>query len=77
MKSQTQIIRLKGSAIIPYIPDLARLRIDIFQHYPYLYAGDLTYETQYLQTYVDCPESFMVIVLDGEKVIGASTAIPL
>jgi GNAT superfamily N-acetyltransferase len=66
-----KIIDLKGAEIIPYIPDLAKLRIEIFKSYPYLYQGNLEYETHYLQTYVKCPESVMVLVLD------ASTAIPL
>lgn len=77
MADELKIVRLKGQEIVPYIPDLARLRIEVFIDFPYLYAGDLAYETKYLQTYVSCPESIMVLVFDGDQVVGASTAIPL
>lgn len=68
---------VKGKEIIPYISDLAQLRIVVFKDYPYLYEGNLEYEAHYLQTYVDCPESTMVLVFDHDKVVGVSTAIPL
>lgn len=77
MKQHLKILCLKGQEIVSYIPDLAKLRIDIFKNYPYFYEGDLAYEFTYLKTYTKCSESFMVVVLDGESVIGASTAIPL
>jgi GNAT superfamily N-acetyltransferase len=66
-----------GSAAKPYIPELARLRIEIFRDFPYLYEGDLAYEETYLSTYMASPDSFLVLVFDGEKVVGATTAIPL
>ena len=71
------IIRLKGKYILPYIEHLAKLRLGIFKDYPYLYAGDLEYEMHYLETYIKCPESVMVIALDGNQVVGASTSMPL
>ncbi|MES2218426.1 MAG: GNAT family N-acetyltransferase [Pseudomonadota bacterium] len=77
MTGGLQIQRLKGEAIVPYIMDLAKLRIEIFKSYPYLYVGNLEYEKKYLQTYVSCPESVMVLVTDNNQVVGASTAIPL
>jgi GNAT superfamily N-acetyltransferase len=77
MNKELKIVRLKGSEIIPYVSDLAKLRIEIFKTYPYLYLGDLEQEAAYLQTYVKCSESVMVLVLDENKVVGASTAIPL
>lgn len=77
MKQDLKILRLKGQDIIPYIPELAKLRIEIFKFYPYLYDGDLDYEYNYLSTYVKCNESIIVVVLDHDKVVGASSAIPL
>jgi len=77
MNAKLNILRLKGAEIIPYIPTLAKLRIEIFKAYPYLYIGDLRYEMNYLQVYVNCSESIVVLVLDHDKVVGASTAIPL
>jgi GNAT superfamily N-acetyltransferase len=66
-----------GSAARPYIPELAKLRMTIFRDFPYLYEGDLAYEEKYLSTYTASPDSFLAIVFDGEKVVGATTAIPL
>jgi len=60
-----------------WLPDLARLRIEVFREFPYLYDGDLAYEERYLRTYLDCADSVVVLVRDGERVIGASTGLPL
>ncbi len=68
---------LTGKQIVPYTPQLAQLRIDLFRSYPYLYEGDMAYEKSYLQTYTDCAHSTLIIVLDHSQVVGASTAIPL
>ncbi|MBS7663744.1 GNAT family N-acetyltransferase [Pseudomonas lalucatii] len=68
---------LQGAAIEPYIPDLARLRIEVFREFPYLYDGSLDYETDYLNTYARSADSLVVLVLDHERVVGASTGLPL
>jgi len=60
-----------------FVPDLARLRITVFREFPYLYDGTLEYEQQYLKTYLQCPESVVVLALDGTQVVGASTGLPL
>lgn len=77
MADHLNILCLKGQEIIPYIDHLAALRIELFRAYPYLYEGDQDYEQDYLQIYVQCPHSIMIIVLDQNKVVGASTAIPM
>ena len=68
---------LRGKEIEPYIMDLAALRIQVFRDYPYLYEGEYEYEKKYLQAYLDCDNSTLIIVLDDNKIVGASTAIPL
>lgn len=77
MLATVKIMRLKGKDIVPYIPDLAKLRISVFRDYPYLYEGDLDYEYHYLETYIKCPESVIILALDENNVIGASSALPL
>lgn len=77
MTKNISIIRRSGAALLPYIPELARLRIEVFRDFPYLYDGTLDYEQKYLQTYIDNPDSVIVLALDGERVVGASTAIPM
>lgn len=66
-----------GTQIIPYLNDLARLRIEIFRDFPYLYEGSFEYETHYLQTYSQTPDSLIVLAFDGDNIVGASTALPL
>lgn len=69
--------RLSGEKLNQYIPELARLRIQVFRDWPYLYDGDLAYEEKYLKTYIEAPNSVIVLAFDGDKVVGASTGIPL
>jgi len=77
MPKDIRIERFSGTALEHYIPELARLRIEVFRDFPYLYDGDYDYEKKYLQTYIDTPDSVIVLAFDGEKVVGASTAIPM
>lgn len=69
--------RFSGAEIAPWLEALADLRIAVFREFPYLYEGSHAYERRYLQTYVEAPESVLVLVRDGEAVVGASTGIPL
>ncbi|TVR43237.1 MAG: GNAT family N-acetyltransferase [Bacteroidia bacterium] len=68
---------VSGNAIQPYIPDLARLRMDIFRDFPYLYEGSAAYEEGYLATYLRSEETVMVLVIDGSRVVGASSGMPM
>jgi len=82
MSKNIRIERWSGEALVQYIPELARLRIEVFRDFPYLYDGTVEYEKKYLQTYIDNPESVIVLAFDdnkdgADKVVGASTAIPM
>lgn len=78
MDNKLRMIRLLGNDINSYLTELAQLRLNVFRSYPYLYDGTLDYETRYLKTtYVDCPFSIAVFILDGNKLVGASTGLPL
>lgn len=77
MHATPRIQHITGSAIKAYLPELARLRIQVFREYPYLYDGSADYEEKYLQSYVDARDSVMVLVQDGEQVVGASSGLPL
>jgi GNAT superfamily N-acetyltransferase len=68
---------LAGAAVTPVIAELARLRVAVFREFPYLYDGDLDYERKYLRKYADLEESTIVVARAGDRVIGASTALPL
>lgn len=74
----TPIIKsVSGKALTDYIADLARLRITVFREFPYIYDGTAEYEEQYLQTYVNCDEAVVVLAIDENHIVGASTAIPM
>ncbi len=77
MAESLHLQRLSGSRINDYLPELARLRITVFREFPYLYEGSTEYEKKYLKTYVDAADSVMVLVRDGNTVVGASSGLPL
>lgn len=68
---------LVGAAIVPHLDAIAALRIAVFRDWPYLYDGDVGYEREYLRAYADCPRSVVVLAVDGGRVVGASTGLPL
>ncbi|AWT34417.1 GNAT family acetyltransferase [Deinococcus arenae] len=68
---------VSGPDLAPFIADLARLRITVFREFPYLYEGSATYEETYLRTYLDAPDAVVLLARDGERVVGASSALPL
>jgi GNAT superfamily N-acetyltransferase len=76
-RSIPRIVTVTGAALRPHIPALARLRIAVFRDWPYLYDGDQAYEETYLRIYADSPGAAIVLALDGDAVVGASTCLPL
>ena len=68
---------LTAGEMAPVLPDLARLRIEVFRAFPYLYDGDLTYEQRYLEQFSRAKGAVIVVARDGERVVGASTGAPL
>lgn len=77
MMNSINIRSVSGSAVADYINEVARLRIEVFREFPYLYDGSLEYEEKYLQTYIDCEQAVIVLALDGDTVVGASTALSM
>lgn len=72
-----QVKVIRGADIGPYVADLARLRISVFRAFPYLYDGDLDYERDYIRRYSASLRSLFVLALDGERVVGVATGVPL
>lgn len=72
-----EILQLSGGKASAYVEDLARLRLQVFREYPYLYDGDMAYEVAYVDTFLQAQRNFMVVVKDGDSVVGASTGLPL
>lgn len=73
------IKRLTGEDIPRYLPEVARLRIEVFREYPYLYDGDLEYEKNYLRTYASSAGSIIIAAIEADagKVVGVSTGLPM
>ncbi|MEI2429012.1 MULTISPECIES: GNAT family N-acetyltransferase [Lysobacter] len=76
-KAMPTIRSYTGAEIAPYLNAIAALRIAVFRDWPYLYDGDAAYEAQYLQVYRDSWRGVAVLAFDGERIVGASTGLPL
>lgn len=59
------------------IDDVARLRIEVFRAFPYLYEGDLNYERRYLRPYLESEGAVVVGAWDGDRLVGAATGTPM
>ncbi|WP_221089320.1 GNAT family N-acetyltransferase [Deinococcus aquaedulcis] len=68
---------VRGPDALAVIGELARLRTLVFREYPYLYDGHPDYEEAYLRRYLAAPDLLLVLARDGERVVGASSALPL
>ena len=75
--SGVRLERLTGRILSERLPGLARLRIEVFRAFPYLYDGDLAYEQRYLETYLRSQDSALIAAFDGDRLVGAATALPL
>lgn len=72
-----RVVRFTGEQMRARLDDLARLRIEVFRAWPYLYEGSLEYERGYIARYAQARTGTIVVALDGETVVGASTALAL
>ena len=72
-----RIETLTGAALAAALDDVARLRIEVFRAWPYLYDGDLAYEREYLQSYRDSAGAVVVGAFDADRLVGAATGTPL
>lgn len=78
MDARTFTVRaLSGDAILPWLDAVAELRMTVFREWPYLYAGDVGYERDYLSRYGRSARSVLVLAMVGDALIGASTGLPL
>jgi GNAT superfamily N-acetyltransferase len=69
-----RIERLTGPAIKLALPDIARLRIEVFREWPYIYDGSYAYERDYIARFAESQGALVVAALDGSRIVGAATA---
>jgi len=72
-----KVLSVSGEEVAGYLEDAARLRIAVFREFPYLYDGREEAERDYLASYLECPRSVFVLAMDGNRVIGVSTGLPM
>jgi len=75
--NELSVRRCIGAELGPFLEQVAALRIKVFRDWPYLYDGDEAYEARYLEVYSASPESLCVLVRDGDRLVGASTGLPM
>ena len=68
---------LTGEALAEALPAVARLRIEVFRAWPYLYDGSEDYERRYLEALAAARGAVLVAAIDGDEVVGASTGLPM
>ncbi len=77
MAEVSAVRALTGAELESALDSVARLRIEVFRDWPYLYDGDLEYERKYLQSYRESDRAIVVGAFDQDHLIGASTGAPL
>jgi len=68
---------LSGPDAREYFEDIAQIRISLFSEYPYLYEGTIEHEKEYLETYFKSSCALILLVFDGQKIVGFSNSIAL
>jgi len=68
---------LSGIEALPYLEDLAGLRCQVFNEFPYLYDGDPEAEKKYLKNYTDRSDVLLVVARHGDDVVGVSTCMAM
>jgi GNAT superfamily N-acetyltransferase len=66
-----------GEALQQALPALARLRIEVFREWPYLYEGTLDYEANYIERFARLRGGVIVVASDAGEPVGAATAAPM
>lgn len=64
---------LEGASITDALDAVARLRIAVFRDFPYLYAGTLDYERDYLSVFAAAEGAIVVTATDAGEIVGAAT----
>lgn len=64
---------LTGDDLEQALPALARLRIEVFRSFPYLYAGSAAYEETYLRSFAAARDAFIVVAEEDGQIVGCAT----
>ena len=74
MANGVTVETLSGPALDAALPDLARLRIEVFRAFPYLYDGTEAYEASYLRTFAAARDAIVAAARDPNgRIVGCAT----
>ncbi len=76
MGEKIRVVSYRGEAVRQFIPAIAKLRMEVFREYPFLYIGDEEYEKKYLEKFITAKDAIVVVAWDEEEIIGVSTGLP-
>jgi GNAT superfamily N-acetyltransferase len=68
-----QIHKLTGAGLESALKDLARLRIEVFRDFPYLYDGTPAYEEDYLKGLAGAKDAIIAAAEEDGRIVGCAT----
>ncbi|MDA5093793.1 GNAT family N-acetyltransferase [Aliiroseovarius sp. KMU-50] len=77
MSALVDVRPLTGAELEAHLEDVARLRMEVFRAWPYLYDGSFEYEHRYLQSFRDSTGAILVGAFNGDQLVGAATGTPM
>jgi GNAT superfamily N-acetyltransferase len=72
-KAPLQLTTLTGSRLESALKDLARLRIEVFRDFPYLYEGSPGYEESYVLGLARSKDAIIAAAEDEGRIVGCAT----
>lgn len=78
-RANLTILSITGPEARAYSHAIATLRTTQFREFPYLYESSPTDATEldYLEHYFACPDALILLVFDGEALVGVASGLPL
>ncbi len=77
MTNTLKLVTLRGVEITPYVTSIAKLEMEIFSEYPYLYEIELSGQINYVKRFAECEQGIVVLAMEADNIAGLSTGIPL
>jgi GNAT superfamily N-acetyltransferase len=75
-QANIEVLSFTGPEVNDWIPQIARLRVEVFPEYPFLYVGNYEYEMRYLEKFLVMKNAIVIAAFDKDELIGISTGFP-
>jgi GNAT superfamily N-acetyltransferase len=76
LRDSVKILSLTSSEVKDLGPQIARLRVEVFSEYPFLYIGNYTFEESYPKKFLTMKDAIVVAAFDHNRLIGLATGFP-